>query len=191
MHPAGCRATRTSRADWSYTSVRPIARADPVIIIITPAVHKPRLAFRLFLPVSTDVPPQFLASIARVPPPRSQFDERDVRGLMILRRELWRGSSVLTIRGLLIGLEPSFHGMWHVHRGFNCLSAVEVRVPMHLLVSVHLFVPVHLLVSVHSLVSVHLLTPCSCLGRAHICLHACTPLDCQDLRFYESPHLTP
>ena len=45
--------------------------------------------------------------------------------MVILERSAYLGSSRMAMRGIIHGLEPNFHGMWHFHRGFNCLAATE------------------------------------------------------------------
>ena len=60
--------------------------------------------------------------IGRMP---AQFNQRTAQGLAILRREAVMGNSEMHMTGILFGLESEFHGMWHFHRGFNCLAATE------------------------------------------------------------------
>jgi hypothetical protein len=45
--------------------------------------------------------------------------------MVILRRSAYLSHSQLAMHGIVHGLEPNFHGMWHFHRGFNCLAATE------------------------------------------------------------------
>lgn len=63
-----------------------------------------------------------LILLGRMP---AQFSERTATGLALLRRTAHAGSSRMSVRGIVRGLEPSFAGMWHFHRGFNGRDAVE------------------------------------------------------------------
>lgn len=58
--------------------------------------------------------------IGRMP---AQFNQRTAQGLAFLQRRAVMGSSEMHMTGILFGLESEFHGMWHFHRGFNCLAA--------------------------------------------------------------------
>ena len=60
--------------------------------------------------------------IGRMP---AQFNQRTAQGLAFLQRRAVMGSSEMHMTGILFGLESEFHGMWHFHRGFNCLAATE------------------------------------------------------------------
>ena len=55
----------------------------------------------------------------------AQFNQRTAQGLAFLQRRAVMGSSEMHMTGILFGLESEFHGMWHFHRGFNCLAATE------------------------------------------------------------------
>lgn len=115
-------ADTTTEAALTEASALSLANTGYLAIDQTADPIQGMIGGRLFCSQLVSEPHTQLALVGRMP---AQFAERTARGLVVLMRKAHLASSKLTVRGLVSGLEPSFHGMWHFHRGFNCLGATE------------------------------------------------------------------